>query len=246
MNSDRIANRITDLIKLAGISQQEVIDELKDHYLTRIEEEVRLGVNSQKAIRETYQEIANLDGSQFVDAKLKKHKRGLFFLLLMFVSMAFYLFGPSHKIKENQKVEKEISEVVSIDPPMGSPIEQSLFNVSSEFGLRMHPKSKKKSLHRGIDILAKIGTPVLSTGDGKVTKAGFTPKAGKFVMIQHDGNYITKYFHLSDISVVVNQSVSEGEIIGKVGNSGVSMGPHLHYEVLKDEIPLNPREIINP
>ena len=246
MNSDRIANRITDLIKLAGISQQETIDELKDHYLTRIEEEVKLGVNSQKAIRETYQEIANLDGSRFIDDQIKKDKRGLFVLLLIFVGMAFYLFGPCSKPAENQVVFNNPEEISQIHPPTGSPIQQSNLNISSGFGMRMNPGNKQKTLHQGIDIRAKMGTPVLSTGKGKVTKAGFNPKAGKYVMIEHEGNYTTKYFHLSDILVSAMDVVSEGQVIGKVGNSGMSMGPHLHYEVLKDEIPVDPRGVINP
>ncbi len=246
MNSDRITNRITDLLKLAGVSDSQVIEELTDHYLTHIEAEVRRGVNSQKAVRETYQEIANLDPSKFIDQQKQKDRRGLFLFVLIFVGISFYLFqfnNQQQPIENNQNPNKETTY---INPPTGTPVAQSNLSVSSEFGFRLHPISNRTSLHKGIDIRAKMGTSVLSTGDGIVIEAGYKPKAGNFITIQHDGNYVTNYYHLSEISVAASDIVREGQIIGKVGNSGLSFSPHLHYEVLKDAIPVNPREYIGP
>jgi len=246
MISDRIANRITDLIKLAGVSDKGTIDELKDHYLTRIEEEIRRGVNSQKAVRETYQEIANLDGSQFVENQKRRDKRGLFLFFLIFIGLAFYLFQYSQDDVVDQTLAKTSKEISRAIPPSGSPILQPDLVVSSEFGMRLNPLNKQTSLHKGIDIKAKIGTPVVSTGKGQVKEAGYNPKAGNYVTIKHNGNFITNYFHLSSISVTADECVAQGQEIGKVGNSGLSMSPHLHYEVLKDEVPVNPREYIEP
>ena len=246
MNLNQITGRITDLLKLTGVSDSHAIEELADHYLTHIEEEVRRGVNAQKAVREAYQEIANLDSSQFTDQNYPNDKRGLFLFFLLFIGIAFYFFQLNPNAAQVQAKSLQAQEEAIIDPPAGSPILQTDLRITSEFGLRTHPIAQHRELHKGIDIRAKIGTPVLSTGKGYVKEAGYKSKAGNYIVIQHEGNYITKYYHLSDISIKSNEKVREGQIIGKVGNSGLSMMPHLHYEVLKDQVPVNPRAYIEP
>ncbi len=246
MNSNRIAHRITDLLKLAGVSDTHAIEELTDHYLSHIEEEMKRGVNAQQAVRETYQEIANLDTSQFIEKQNTHSKRGLFLFFLLFVGIAFYLFYQKQNPKQDQVISQQIEYISLINPPTGTPIQQSNLKVSSEFGLRSNPIGQQRKLHKGIDIRAKIGTAVLSTGDGIVKEAGYKRLAGNYITIQHDRNFITKYYHLSHISVKSNEEVKEGQVIGKVGNSGLSLMPHLHYEILKDKIPVDPREYIKP
>lgn len=246
MNSDRIANRITDLLKLTGVSDKHAIEELTDHYLTHIEEEIERGVNSQKAVRETYQEIANLDTSHFAEEKKKKSKKGwlALFALGALLSILFWQIGTrSSDASQNTMYKKELAHTA---PPAGSPIANHDLDVSSGFGMRLNPINKVKALHKGIDIRAKLGTPVVSTGDGVVKEAGYKPKAGNYITIQHGGNYITNYFHLSEIQVESCQKVKAGQVIGKVGNSGMTMGTHLHYEVLKDKVPVNPLTYILP
>lgn len=246
MHTDQIVNRITDLLKLAGVSDSYVLEELTDHYLTHIEEEIKRGVNSQKAVRETYQEIANFDASQLVKEKNSNDKRGLFLFLLLFIGIAFYFFQQELQPTENINNQKPSEEIFHVGPPTGSPIEQSSLKVSSEFGLRLNPFIQQKELHKGIDIRAKVGTDVLSTGYGTVMEAGFKSKAGNYITILHEGDFTTKYYHLSDISVKPNDIVKQGQVIGKVGNSGKSKMPHLHYEVLNAEVHMNPRNCINP
>ena len=111
--------------------------------------------------------------------------------------------------------------------------------------MRMHPLSKQSVHHKGIDIPAKMGTPVLSTGNGIVKEAGYDEKSGNFVTIRHNDLYETKYLHLLEFLVSPKDYVEKGQMIGKVGNSGLSMMPHLHYEILKNEIPVNPKIYIN-
>ncbi|MCD6463624.1 MAG: M23 family metallopeptidase [Thermotogae bacterium] len=103
--------------------------------------------------------------------------------------------------------------------------------VSSKYGYRIHPITKKRSFHTGIDIAADEGTPVFSAINGVVTFAG--PKDGYGYMVEiSSGRRTTRYAHLSAICVYKGQLVRQGQMIGRVGNSGLSTGPHLHFEVM--------------
>ncbi len=251
MNSNRIANRISDLLKLTGFSEQNTIEELTDHYLTHIEEEVKRGLNSQQAIRETFQEIANIDITEFKGKKKKENWKWIILLAIIMLGSTYFAFSPQEKIeipvapKENSALEVP-SQPKEITPPSGLPTRQPNLDITSGFGFRIHPMMKQRKMHSGIDIRAKSGTPVLATGDGLVIEAGYKEKPGNYVVIQHDGGYTTKFYHLSDLTVVSGVEVTEGQQIGEVGNSGMSFKSHLHYEVLKDDVPMNPKEIIKP
>lgn len=111
--------------------------------------------------------------------------------------------------------------------------------VSSHFSdSRLHPISKKRKPHRGVDYSAPMGTPVMATGGGKVTKAGFMNGYGITVVIKHSNKYESLYAHLSKISKGIKPGfkVEQGQIIGYVGSTGISTGPHLHYEFKIDGI----------
>lgn len=248
MTSNLIANRINDLLILAGFTDKHTIEELTDHYLTHIEEEVKRGLNSQQAIRETFQEIANIDITQF---RHQKKKRDWKIIVLFFVILfgIIFLFNRSSTNEiQNSLIatpDQDTTKVEeNLEPPSGLPLEKSLFDITSDFGLRMHPVLKETTLHSGIDIKAKSGTPVYATADGTIIEASFKEKPGKFIIIKHSDGYSTKYYHLSEINVKAGIEVKKGQEIGKVGNSGMSMKPHLHYEVLKDGVPVNPKDYI--
>jgi murein DD-endopeptidase MepM/ murein hydrolase activator NlpD len=116
--------------------------------------------------------------------------------------------------------------------------------VSSEFNMRrMHPVHKKIRAHRGIDYSAPTGTPVYAAGDGRVTKAGYSPANGNFVFIEHTKQYTTKYLHFHKRYARTGQRVKQGDVIGTVGATGYATGPHLHYEFLLNGVHRNPREI---
>jgi murein DD-endopeptidase MepM/ murein hydrolase activator NlpD len=116
--------------------------------------------------------------------------------------------------------------------------------VSSEFNLRrMHPVHKKIRAHRGIDYSAPTGTPVYAAGDGRVSKAGYSPANGNFVFIAHNNQYMTKYLHFHKRFVKTGQRVKQGDVIGTVGSTGYATGPHLHYEFLLNGVHRNPRSI---
>ncbi|MDT3696957.1 MAG: M23 family metallopeptidase [Ignavibacterium sp.] len=114
-------------------------------------------------------------------------------------------------------------------------------NYSSEsYGMRIHPVLGVNKMHNGIDIIADVGTNVKSSGKGKVIFSGPKQGYGLAVEIDHGFGYRTIYAHLSKILVREGQSVKRGEIIAKTGNTGLSTGPHLHYEVLHNGENLNP------
>jgi murein DD-endopeptidase MepM/ murein hydrolase activator NlpD len=113
---------------------------------------------------------------------------------------------------------------------------------TSEFGKRIHPVLKTEQDHNAIDFIVHEGIPVLATADGKVTQAETIDNYGVVVRIQHKNHFETFYAHLSKLGVKVGQAVKCGDIIAYSGNSGVSTGPHLHYEVIQNGVSLNPRK----
>lgn len=110
----------------------------------------------------------------------------------------------------------------------------------SGFGYRMHPIYKIRKMHEGLDFAAPIGTPIYATGDGVIIAAGVERGYGNRIMISHGYGYATKYAHMSKFKVKRGQRVKRGDIIGYVGNTGASTGPHCHYEVYKSGKPINP------
>ncbi len=117
---------------------------------------------------------------------------------------------------------------------------KNLKRMASGYGYRMHPILKYRKFHAGMDFAAKIGTPVYATGDGVVVKRSSTGGYGNHLVIDHGYGYETLYGHMSKFNVKKGQKVKRGEIIGFVGNTGLSSGPHLHYEVHKNKKVVNP------
>lgn len=113
-------------------------------------------------------------------------------------------------------------------------------NITSEFGDRYHPVLKQMKFHRGIDIAGKKGETVRASFNGIVTFAGEKGEYGYMVELERDDGLRVRYAHLDKMNVVVNQLISEGEKIGEVGNTGMTTGAHLHFEIIIDSIPVNP------
>lgn len=116
--------------------------------------------------------------------------------------------------------------------------------LSSTFGYRVSPFSGRQTFHDGIDIAARYGSSVVATAKGTVVYAGFKAGYGQLVTIDHGYGYITRYGHNSSVAVKVGDKVEKGQIIAKVGSTGQSTGPHVHYEVLVGGIPVNPLKFI--
>ena len=124
--------------------------------------------------------------------------------------------------------------------PNGSPIVYK--GITSKFGYRLHPTLKKKEFHRGSDMKAKMNTPVYATADGVIEYAGNHKKSGygKLIIIRHNYGFTTYFGHLNKIVIKSGKFVRKGDLIAYTGNSGMSNGPHLHYEVRFIQRPLNP------
>lgn len=125
--------------------------------------------------------------------------------------------------------------------PSVEPIPSDKARVSSGFGERLHPILKIQKQHMGLDFTSPMGTEAHVTGDGKVVFADYSTNGyGIHVIVDHGFGYQTLYGHLSALKVRAGQHVKRGDVIGLVGNTGLSSGPHLHYEVHKDGTPVDP------
>lgn len=128
--------------------------------------------------------------------------------------------------------------------PNGQPLSESR-RVTSSYGKRIHPVTGRRHFHYGIDISAWHGEPVLTTADGVVKFAGANNHGyGQTVVIAHNYGFITKYAHLSKILVKKGEFVTRGQVVGEAGNSGISTGTHLHYEIEYLDSKINPRFFI--
>ncbi len=135
----------------------------------------------------------------------------------------------------NENLQKEVQ-------PSGRPIVKGW--ISSYFGMRTHPISGRREMHKGIDFAGKLGGPVIAVAKGVVTYAGKRYGYGKVIDIAHGNGYTTRYAHNSRLLVSVGDTVEKGFQIAEIGSSGRSTGPHVHFEVLKNGREINPVRFI--
>jgi len=140
--------------------------------------------------------------------------------------------GSSKTISPSLFAVSDRSSVPSIWPVHGA--------VSAGFGERIDPLNGEGAFHSGMDIAAPTGTEVMASADGMVLSAGPEAGYGNAILLDHGNGMTTKYGHLSEIDIVVGQEVKRGQIIGAVGSTGRTTGPHLHYEVHIHDAPVNP------
>ena len=139
------------------------------------------------------------------------------------------------------KLHSNINYWASVPSRMPMDIKRGIY-ISSYYGYRTDPISDRKQFHAGDDFSAKIGTPVKSTGKGVIAKAEFDSRFGNFVEIDHGYGYKTVYAHMQDgLPVKKGDKIERGQVIGRVGNTGRSTAPHLHYEVKHKDKTTNPR-----
>lgn len=147
----------------------------------------------------------------------------------------------SRSLDEIERLAANKSELIAAIPTIQPIKNKDLTRIASGFGYRIDPFTKKRRFHYGMDFTAKRGTPVYATGNGIVKRADNRSSGyGRHIRIDHGFGYVSLYAHLTKYNVRRGQKVKRGDIIGYVGNTGRSAGPHLHYEILKDKKKINP------
>lgn len=186
-------------------------------------EQRKLGVGGSTTISKLYSGLGS-DISDAIDVADKVLKR--------FEFEKIQYDEITSKLKLNENLFASIPAIVPADGQYSS----------ESYGMRMHPILHVYKMHTGIDIITDIGTPVKATGKGKVIFVGPRSGYGLAVEIDHGFGYQTIYAHLSSVNVKEGLIVKRNQVIAKSGNSGLSSGPHLHYEVLHNGQTLNPSE----
>ncbi|MEZ4883730.1 MAG: M23 family metallopeptidase [Chitinophagales bacterium] len=229
--SDKQIDWIARDLQQRGLTYHPLKGELLDHICCAIESKHTNG----ETFEVTYQEVIaafGVEGIKHIQTEtlhLLTHKKYIMRRLTALTAttfMAIVVFLTFNMYAQNAPSMH----------PLGKEVK-----VTSHFGMRMHPFLKKEAFHKGIDFKAALGTPIYATADGEV-KAVIEDKEGhgNHLILQHDSEYKTVYANLSGFAVEAGVMVKKGQLIAYSGNSGASTAPHLHYEVLKNEEPVDP------
>ena len=146
----------------------------------------------------------------------------------------------SKSLDEIVKMAENKEDMLASIPAIQPVKREELTRMASGYGMRMHPILKIMKMHEGMDFTAPRGTPIYASGNGVVTRADRSSSFGNVVYIEHGYGYKTIYAHMQKIATRKGKKVKRGDLIGYVGSTGRSVGPHLHYEVHKNGHPVNP------
>ena len=181
---------------------------------------------------ERYNDLKGYDNSQAIISLTKKID-----------DLSKRLYIQSKSFDDVYKMAKTKTERMTSLPAI-MPLNKKNSRIVSGFGMRYHPILHYRRMHTGIDLVAKKGTPVYATGNGKIEVAGKGGNRysgyGIVIVLNHGYGYKTLYAHLSEVNVTTGQTVKRGEKIGEVGSTGLSQAPHLHYEVIQNGKKVNP------
>jgi len=243
-----IAMSERDELRKQLVAMQELVEDIKQAETEILEKVASI---ADKEIAKIKSAVTNINGP------LKK--RGLYFNLLANDKRKGGAGGPYIPDENNKFLQdKEIGEKVSkifqdVDDleyyrevmqyvPIGKPV-WSLW-VSSSYGARTDPLKGSKAYHRGVDFSGRIGNKIRVTAKGKVAKAEYNRTYGNLIEVDHGNGFMTKYAHLNKMYVKKGDYVEIGDVIGELGNTGRSTGPHLHYEVLYRGMDVNPMPFV--
>lgn len=137
------------------------------------------------------------------------------------------------------RTERYLDTILNV--PLGAPVPGVL---TSRFGKRIDPINGKPAYHRGVDIRGKMGSKIKATADGTVRIQNYDKVKGRYIELDHGNGFITRYAHLKKSLVQAGDVVKRGQVIGLVGNSGRSTGPHVHYEIHYDDKIVNPTKFV--
>lgn len=213
-------------LKSKGLSKSRITSEIIDHVCCQVEEHMKQGLDFSIAYSES---LRAFNDEGFIDLKKELNQ-------------------PAKRIWSKKIVTSGIAACILLfvfvvdaqDRPEVHPL-GSENRISSKFGMRIHPITKKEKFHRGVDMPTPIGTPIKVAATGFISEVKESKGYGKYVIVKHDEEFETLYATLSDVKVSVGDRVLKGEVIALSGNSGVSTAPHLHYEVLRNGKNVDPK-----
>ena len=217
-----------------GLTYHPLEDELLDHVCCMIEHHMHQGASYMQAESMVFEQLTSKDLKKWQEAtkEIVLNRFNLMNKISFFASgmaACFILFT---------------TVMAAQDIPSISPLTK--VEITSHYGKRMHPIKKNLQMHRGIDLKASMGTPVMATADGVVHKITEDPDGyGKYIVIDHGEAVYSKYAQLSAFKVEPGQKVSKGQVIGLVGSSGASNAPHLHYEIIKNDQFVDPMDYLS-
>lgn len=231
--------------------------EVVDHLCCQIEVAMNGGISYESALQKALQSWDRRQLRQLNNSILIAKYRSMLVrasALVAILAGVFFLrpdFNPVANAPLDIQPQTELPDPASslsftnlqqeIQRPTASPLRGvALTDAHSGFGMRRHPISKEMLFHKGIDLVAPLGTPVYATADGKVIFAGPNGDNGIQVLIAHQGGYTTVYNHLQGHNVRAGQIILQGVQIATVGSTGASTGPHLHYEIRRNDEAINP------
>ena len=181
-----------------------------------------------------YSHLEGFDNSQLISSTMQRIDL-----------MSRQLYVQSRSYDEVFEMAKNKADMLASIPAI-IPIAKGTERLVSGFGFRIHPIYKSLRMHTGVDFTAPTGTPIYATGNGVVKRAQRDNSGyGLMVEVDHGYGYTTIYAHMSQVKVRVGQTIKRGEVIGLVGNTGLSSGPHLHYEVIRNGKKVNPVNYFN-
>ncbi len=183
--------------------------------------------------------------------KIKKEKEDFFnmkkkyiiltiilFLIINFCAVKYFNFTNQGQGGADENVKTVSENKYILTGKITSPVKNGV--LTSKFGMREHPITKKNSFHTGIDIASKKGTPIFSSFSGIVEEIGYNEVYGNFITMRHSDSLTTFYGHCDSIKVSHGMRIRSGEVIAEMGSTGYSTGPHLHFEIRINSIRVNP------
>lgn len=225
-----------DLLNKNMNRQQRILDEIteRDNNIYRLYfEATPISEDQRKAGFGGVNRYTNLEGFDNSKIIIESHKK--------MDQLTKQIVIQSKSLDEIAKLAEEKEKLLAAIPAIQPVTNENLKRMASGYGIRTDPFTKVRKMHKGMDFSAPRGTPIYASGDGKVMRADSGSSGyGKHIRIDHGFGYETRYAHLYKYNVKKGQKVKRGDIIGYVGSTGRSQGPHLHYEILKDGEHINP------
>ncbi len=181
------------------------------------------------------------EGGTELDRRMRENRQGEGFFLKLVITVEGekrkYLFYPNSGFSGPERL-------YFVSLPFRSPLDH-YWEITSPYGYRNHPVTGEWEFHRGIDVRAPVGTPVYAAEKGVIMETAELDNYGIIIILKHRGGYETRYAHLDEIYVKEGESVERGFMIGRSGNTGVSTGPHLHFEIRRNGDTVDPVKLVS-